>query len=260
MPFNRFKTQSPISTSPPSASPPLERTTSSLEQDLSNTHMSPSRSNTQATTNTQSSTSSEEPNSPRSSISSRFPLSRLHAAVSRGASQSSTSSHSSSPAFTEPTTPLELAELAVSTILTIPGPSLEDLRTIYFPKLYHEAYSHRANTREHGLKELERFIIQFRGKFESVRVRFRSHIIDQDGSATMQAAAVGLTYDVIATPLHHHHKGEHRRDIEEKRSQVMAIVKIFEGRLAQTDIVLDTLPFQDGDHAHGPQLNQCSIM
>ena len=167
MPFNRFKIQSPVSTSPPSASPPLERTTSSLDQDLANTHISPSRIDTQATTNTQSSTSSEEPNSPRSSISSRFPLSRLHAAVSRGASQSSTSSsHSSAPAFVEPTSPLQLAELAISTILTIPGPSLEELRAVYFPKLFHEGYSHRVNTREHGLKELERFIVHFRNKFE----------------------------------------------------------------------------------------------
>lgn len=51
-------------------------------------------------------------------------------------------------------------------------------------------------------------------------------------------AAVGLTYDIIAVPHHHHHKGEHRRDVEERRTQVMAIIKIYEGRLAQTDIVL----------------------
>lgn len=55
---------------------------------------------------------------------------------------------------------------------------------------------------------------------------------------TLKVAAVGLTYDIIAVPHHHHHKGEHRRDVEERRSQVMAIIKIYEGRLAQTDIVL----------------------
>jgi len=61
----------------------------------------------------------------------------------------------------------------------------------------------------------------------------------------MQVASIGLTYDIIAVPLHHHHKGEHRRDIEEKKSQVMAIVKIFKGKLAQTDIVLYVLPPAD---------------
>lgn len=57
-------------------------------------------------------------------------------------------------------------------------------------------------------------------------------------NSTLQVAAVGLTYEIIAVPHHHHSKGEHRADVHERRAQVMAIVKIFEGKLAQTDIVL----------------------
>ncbi|GAA5836367.1 hypothetical protein JCM3766R1_003500 [Sporobolomyces carnicolor] len=254
MPFGRFRTHSPES----SASRPdsLHNSTNSTK-DGSKAHLPPLRTSTQSTGGSSSSTS-DEPTSPRSSTFSTRPLSRLHAAVSRGASTSSASSSSIVPPASEPTNPVQLAEAAISLILTVPGPSIEELRNEYFPKLFHEAYSHRANTREHGLRELENLIKRFRSKFESMRVRFRSHIVDQDGTATMDVAAVGLTYDIIAVPHHHHHKGEHRRDVEERRTQVMAIIKIYEGRLAQTDIVLDTVPFHD-EHS-GPQLNQCAIM
>ncbi|GAA5956495.1 hypothetical protein JCM3765_003463 [Sporobolomyces pararoseus] len=242
MPFGRFRTHSP------------ERRSLSFDDTAEGSKVQPPPLRTDTNASSVSSTS-DDPSSPRSSFSSRLPLSKLHSAVSRGTASSSGQSIRSLP---DPETPVQLAELAISTILTIPGPSIEELRNEYFPKLFHEAYSHRANTREHGLKELERLIVRFRSKFESMRVRFRSNIMDQDGTATLQVAAVGLTYDIIAVPHHHHHKGEHRRDVEERRSQVMAIVKIYEGRLAQTDIVLDTLPFQD-EHS-GPQLNQCAIM
>ncbi|GAA5941734.1 uncharacterized protein JCM15063_002656 [Sporobolomyces koalae] len=252
MPFGRIKPHAePAPTSPVSASDPSD--IAQTETELAQTHELPPRINTQATN--VSSSSSEEVPSPRSSISSRLPLSRLHHAVSRGAS---ISSHSSTKSLPEPETPLQLAELAISTLLTIPGPSIEQLRHECFPKLFHDAYSHRVNTRELGLKELEQMIERLRSKIESMRVRFRSHVIDLDGSASMQVAAIGITYDVFIVPHHHHEKGEHRRDIEERKSHVMAVVKIFEGRLAQSDIVLDTTPFQD---AHmGPQLAQCSIM
>ncbi|GAA5904562.1 uncharacterized protein JCM6883_003828 [Sporobolomyces salmoneus] len=248
MPFGRFRTHSPEATSSSST----QNSSTRPDPEGSKVQLSPLRTATQSTN---SSSTSDEPSSPRSSISSRaFPLSRLHAAVSRGASSSSQSTRN----LPEPDTPLALAQEAISTILTVPGPSIEELRRDYFPRLFHEAYSHRANTREHGLKELEELITRFRSKFESMRVRFRSHIIDQDGTASLQVAAVGLTYDIIAVPRHQHQKGEHRRDVEERRSQVMAIVKIYEGRLAQTDLCLDTTPFQD-EHS-GPQLNQCTIM
>ncbi|GAA5882688.1 hypothetical protein JCM16303_006544 [Sporobolomyces ruberrimus] len=259
MPFNRFRTHSPESTTPrprPRSSQTSSSDAEQLGQKLQETHLPPSRSSTQSTSTSTTSSTSDEPPSSRSSIS-RLPLSRLHAAVSRGASQSSTSSHSVR-SLPEPETPIQLAELAFSTILTIPGPPLEELRNEIFPRLFHDAYSHRANTREHGLKELEQLIKRFRMRFESMRVRFKSHIMDQDGSATLQVAAVGLTYEIIAVPHHHHSKGEHRADVHERRAQVMAIVKIFEGKLAQTDIVLDTMPFQD-EHS-GPQLNQCTVM
>ncbi|GAA6062200.1 hypothetical protein JCM10212_006481 [Sporobolomyces blumeae] len=281
MPFGRRRTHSP----PPNLSPrPTAVSTSDLSpttsillnpRDRPSPPDSASSSQPPVRIDTQSSGQSDESSQSGSRLSG---LSRLHHAISRGTNPTSHShshSHTRSPSsstsisnaghslsldpvhFPEPSTPLHLAELAIAAILTVPGPPLEVLRAEIFPKLFHEEYSHRANCREHGLKELEQMVARFRRNFETMRVRFRSHIIEQDGSATMQAAAVGLTYDIIATPHHHHEKGEHRRDVEEKRSQVMAVVKIFEGRLAQTDIVLDTAPFQE---EHGPQLNQCSIM
>lgn len=213
MPFGRFRTHSPES----SASRPdsLHNSTNSTK-DGSKAHLPPLRTSTQSTGGSSSSTS-DEPTSPRSSTFSTRPLSRLHAAVSRGASTSSASSSSIVPPASEPTNPVQLAEAAISLILTVPGPSIEELRNEYFPKLFHEAYSHRANTREHGLRELENLIKRFRSKFEassfflfflfsfslppprlvsfaepdafplcneqSMRVRFRSHIVDQDGTA-----------------------------------------------------------------------------
>ncbi|GAA5964113.1 hypothetical protein JCM21900_004511 [Sporobolomyces salmonicolor] len=218
----------------------------------------PPRTETQTT-----STSSDEPPSPSSLRVSR--LSALHAAISRGSTSSSsirrtrTSSPAPEPSYElpPPRDPIHLAHLAISTILTIPGPPIGELRHKLFPQLFHDAYSHRVNCRENGLDELIALVQRFRSKFDTMRPRFKSHIVEMDGTATLDAAAVGLTYDVIATPHHDHSRGEHRRDVEEKRTQVMGIVKIFEGRLAQTDVVLDTTPFQD--EAQGPQLN-CTVM
>ena len=63
-----------------------------------------------------------------------------------------------------------------------------------------------------------------------------------DGTATMEQAAVGLSYDIIATP-HHHGRGKH--EIEEKRTSAMCIAKIFQSRIAQMDVVIDTEPFHE---------------
>jgi hypothetical protein len=178
MPFGRFKTHSPETTSPRSLSfdsttAPSRTATEATQPGEGGSKVLPSRTNTQATTSSSISSTSDEPASSRSSISSRLPLSRLHAAVSRGNStQSAQSAHS----LPDPETPLQLAELAISTILTIPGPSIEELRRDYFPKLFHEAYSHRANTREHGLKELENLIQRFRSKFEVSKVFASSNV------------------------------------------------------------------------------------
>lgn len=150
MPFGRFRTHSP------------DRRSLSLNEGSESSKVQPPPLRTDTNASSISSTS-DDPSSPRSSFSSRLPLSKLHSAVSRGATSSSSQSIRSLP---EPETPVQLAELAISTILTIPGPSIEELRNEYFPKLFHEVYSHRANTREHGLKELERLIVRFRSKFE----------------------------------------------------------------------------------------------
>lgn len=72
-----------------------------------------------------------------------------------------------------PTTPIALAELALQTLLTTPGPSCEELRNELLPQLYHEAYQHRVNTREVGLDGLMAVVRLFRSRFKTVRVRFK---------------------------------------------------------------------------------------
>ncbi|GAA5849783.1 hypothetical protein JCM8547_000562 [Rhodosporidiobolus lusitaniae] len=210
-----------------------------------------------APSDTMSSSSSETPSSPKST-SSRFSFSSLHQAVARGHSHSSSSSKSSEPvpyALTVPDDPVHLVETALSIVLSVPGPSLDQLRTELIPKLYHRAYSHRVNCREHGTEELLTLAKRFRERFQSVRIRFRSHLMDMDGSATMEAAAVALTYDIICRP--HPSPGESKHDVHELRGSAVGVHKIYEGRLAQTDLVVDTAEFQTGHK--GPDLN-CSIM
>jgi hypothetical protein len=51
---------------------------------------------------------------------------------------------------------------------------------------------------------------------------------EYSGCRTLAHAAVGITYDFIATPL----KG-HRHEIEDKRTSAMAVVKILDGRITQ---------------------------
>lgn len=96
--------------------------------------------------------------------------------------------------FVPPTTPIQLAELAVSTILTWPGVSTEDIKNEVFPRLYWENYSHRPNSREMGLVGLLGIIEMLRSRNRSIRVRFKSTLMDGDGTATMKAAAVGLRF------------------------------------------------------------------
>jgi hypothetical protein len=66
---------------------------------------------------------------------------------------------------------------------------------------------------------------------------------------TLHQAAVGVMYDIIGTPLH-----GHRSEVEDKRTSGMSIVKIYEGRIAQSDVVIDTLPFQE---SHKTELSCC---
>jgi len=58
----------------------------------------------------------------------------------------------------------------------------------------------------------------------------------------MHAAAVALVYDVIAKEAHPSGaKGKH--DHDEIRASSIAVVKVYEGKIAQTDLVMCVLPF-----------------
>ncbi|GAA5885831.1 hypothetical protein JCM6882_007577 [Rhodosporidiobolus microsporus] len=200
-------------------------------------------------------TSASSTSSPRSS---RFSFSALHDAVTRGHHHQHGSPKTEAPEeyhLTVPTDPVHLCETAIALMLSVPGPPLDQLRSKILPKLYHSAYSHRVNCREHGLNELLALAKRFRERFQSVRIRFRSHLMDLDGTATMHAAAVGLQYDIVATPFPA--PGQSKHDVHELRGSAMGVHKIYEGRLAQTDLVVDTAEFQL-DH-QGPQL-ACVVM
>ncbi|GAA6027737.1 hypothetical protein JCM8097_008008 [Rhodosporidiobolus ruineniae] len=193
--------------------------------------------------------SSTSPSSPRSS---KFSFSSLHDAVSRGHGK-----HDTTPQeyhLVVPEDPVALVEKAIELMLSVPGPPIEQLRREIAPKLYHSAYSHRVNCREHGLEELVALAKRFRDRFQSVRIRFRSHLMDNDGSATMHAAAVAIVYEILAKP--HPAPGESKHDVHELRGSAIGVHKIYEGRLAQTDLVVDTAEFSL-DHV-GPQLN-CTV-
>lgn len=57
--------------------------------------------------------------------------------------------------------------------------------------------------------------------------------------STMEAAAVGLQYTIIGIPINP--KGKYKHEVEhERRGSAMCVAKIFEGKMAQADIVLDT--------------------
>lgn len=60
--------------------------------------------------------------------------------------------------------------------------------------------------------------------------------MDMDGTATMDAAAVALVYDILATP--HPVPGQSKHDVHPLRVSAIGIHKVFEGKLAQTDLVV----------------------
>ncbi|GAA5830871.1 hypothetical protein JCM11251_001104 [Rhodosporidiobolus azoricus] len=201
---------------------------------------------------TKSTTSSTSPRS------SKFSFSALHDAVARGHNSHKNDAPAAPPdeyTLAVPTDPVHLVETAISLVLSVPGPPLDQLRSKLIPKLYHSAYSHRVNCREHEIEELIRLAKRFRERFQTVRIRFRSHLMDLDGTATIHAAAVGIQYDIIAQPFPS--AGQSKHDVHELRGAAMGVHKIYEGRLAQTDLVVDTSEFQL-DH-QGPQL-ACVVM
>lgn len=143
----------------------------------------------------------------RASILSRFShpsASSLHHAVSRG-------HHKVHPHYDEHyelpriKDPIHLCETAISLVLSHPGPPIEVMKKELLPKLYHSAYQHRVNCREHGLNDLLKVVERFRTRFsvslgstllllrtreltlcrllQQVKVKFRSHLMDMDGTA-----------------------------------------------------------------------------
>ncbi|GAA6021715.1 hypothetical protein JCM8202_004322 [Rhodotorula sphaerocarpa] len=187
---------------------------------------------------------------------------------SKGHSASSTRRHTEDHyELPEIRNPIQLAETAITILFNIPGPPPERLRDLV-PQLYHEAYVHRVNCREHGLEEVLSLVQRFRSRYSSVKVKFRSNLMDMDGTASMHASAVGLVYDIVARPTapqddrHHQHPNRssslHSHDeVEPLRAAVISVVKIFEGRLAQVDMVVDTKEMQT--QSNEPELS-CSIM
>jgi hypothetical protein len=100
------------------------------------------------------------------------------------------------------------------------------------------------NTRELNLEEFIEIVILFRSRFKTARLKFHRAIydLDDESSSLEIAAAVGLNYEIIVTGLSD--VGGGGGGGEEKRTNVIAVVKIYQGRIAQSDIVLDTLPLQ----------------
>ena len=63
-----------------------------------------------------------------------------------------------------------------------------------------------------------------------MRIRFKAELMDQDGTATMKAAAVALQYDVIAERIDDPHP---KHEQIERRTQAYCMSKIFEGKVGE---------------------------
>lgn len=120
-----------------------------------------------------------------------------------------------------------------------------------------------------SLDKLLSLVVLLRARFATMRIRFKSSLEDMDGSCSLDnpaGCAVGITYDIIATPLHssvdsmkkEKKKGKDSNShSEEVRGSAMEIVKIYQGRIAQGDLVLDTKDLQMSNQT--TELS-CSIM
>lgn len=80
----------------------------------------------------------------------------------------------------------------------------------------------------------------------------------------MKRAAVAVNYDMFCVPKPKAGKTHHKaHEIEEHKTSATCVAKILDAKLAQEDIVLDTLPFKglgrdDVEHTH--QEIACTIM
>ncbi|KAI5478028.1 hypothetical protein MNV49_005491 [Pseudohyphozyma bogoriensis] len=193
--------------------------------------------------------SSSTSGSTHSTSTGRTSLSSIFSHHSSHSSSSSSHKHSkkhreplTSHDYTTPGTPIALVQSAIELLCTYPSVYHPDEFDKVLDRVYHKSYVHRVNNREMGMDGLRQTLGSCRARFRSVRVRFRSTLMDGDGTATMRAAAVGVTYDILGTPIN-----APKHDAEEKRMPAMAVVKVYDGKIAQTDLVLDTIAFQSMD-------------
>ncbi|KAK4049035.1 hypothetical protein OIV83_004396 [Microbotryomycetes sp. JL201] len=184
-------------------------------------------------TNTTSSgaSSSVASASDRQSKHSRFSFGHHSTSKDSALTSIRTKSASLPPPFERPhdLDPIGLAQLGLSVCLSVPGYPIEEMERVIIPALFHvPGYSHRVNCRETdyaGLLEIVKFL---RTKFSKIRLRFKSELMDQDGTASMKQAAVGITYELIVERYDDPHP-KHERI--ERRAQAYCISKIFEGRI-----------------------------
>lgn len=124
-----------------------------------------------------------------------------------------------------------------------------------------------------SLDKLLALVVLLRTRFATLRVRFKSSLIDGDGSCSLEnpaGCAVGVAYDIIALPIKSTHasgsttKSKEKKEKdgngahhEEVRGSAMEIVKIYQGRIAQGDLVLDTKELQMSNQ---PTELSCLIM
>ena len=121
------------------------------------------------------------------------------------------------------------------------------------------------------MDKLLSLVLLLRTRYVAMRIRFKSSLEDMDGSCSLDnpaGCAVGVTYDIIATPIKLIHpsvdstkqekKGkDSNAHSEEVRGSAMEIVKIYQGRIAQGDLVLDT---KDLQMSNQPTELSCSVM
>lgn len=82
-----------------------------------------------------------------------------------------------------PTNPIEFVILSFQLLLSVPGPTIKELKEDLIPLLFWENYLHRANTREVNINGLLDIIESvFRARFKTLKFRVKNELIDNDGS------------------------------------------------------------------------------
>lgn len=83
-----------------------------------------------------------------------------------------------------PTNPIEFVTLAFQLLLSVPGPTIKELKEDIIPLLFWDGYLHRANTREVGIDGLLAVLDDvLRARFKTLKFRVKNELIDNDGSA-----------------------------------------------------------------------------